>query len=1492
MAIPQLTNMYPFFAGEIDRLRREGHPDEDILRGITEEIGAVKGFGFTDEDLTRTINLAQFEPPRPGVGERFGAGALESLTLGLVPSELPPAVGFGEAIPEVLGGFAGFAPTAVASELLAVRALAPILRGLAPVARGAVRGAGAGAIATGITGGAEAIRTGEFPSEALAGAPTNIALFALANMLPGIRAARQVAQSTGRPFNEVLRQFTTRTPEAVDLGTLEATNMARLALGLEPHPMPEMAPGAARITDTIAGFEPGGESLLPGRFEPTGPGFVGEAPGRGRGFFEAAEPFGPTAEIGMPLAPEIIAKQAVEAVAPRRARGPRVRIAGEEVFPPTEQISIQRAEAEARFGREAAGATNTLERIDRIAGDAGKVIELTPTESAIVKRAVTPRDHLAVSEKVTLNVKPGKPRTPPLKVFMDAMREAIEADPEIRVTRKGEPVETLVVDEAVGPRKRTKTESQVATQLERNLKRVRSVDPLVDTGEQTQIGILVRDTLGFKASKKSARSATHAEIKNLAEFRENRAVLAELARDPEINQAELTQFARQMNALRDKSILPVADKSRLYGDAEQFVAGIRAQTPTARPGVPGAARTAEDIRRIAEARAGMARQRTVRRAEVTPQEVLRAGPEPRVKTRAVSGRDIFEAIKLNDVTRRATGNLIENLIKEAETQGLTVEAVSVPRPGGEIAFRIKGEAFGAHREATFSDVGQALRALRMDKPFEVPWRFEETILRNPKQVTESYLLQREAERVTGKVVRDQNKTMKCLSPCKDFGEVLTEPERIRLREWATKIPELERQLKATEDLTWLNRIKRGWQDISNRPFLPEFMSPSFNLEKFPTGKQLIQRTDTVYRDMGKYIDRRLEKVYGVMTARGRTGGPYPFKRGSLEDYAVGYLVENPEMASSMPKPIQTAAVAMRGAFEDMIREYGLARPGEKIGRIKNYLPHIFDRETLVETLREEIAAIEKGGSPADRARVVQMRDTLTTLEQGGWPVYEAIPTKLRMRFFEERTGRGGYSFSAVKAHDTYLAVLSRKMHLEPLLKEFETRIGELPVEYRALAKEYLRHATQIKESIPDAMDSLANKVREIQFIRTIGFNPTSAARNAFQAVFAMPEVGPKHWTRGFKANFTPEGQALFEASGHGIDVPHIFLNQRNFMNPTWAKVVDYAGFMFNKVERGNRSVTYLGSLSKWFEENGPRVGMTFQDALRSKAVPEAAARFADDLVRKTQFRYGTVDLPLLLRKPIIGTALQFSSFPIKATELMWKWAVREGNTGRLKLMGLIMAGSGVAATGNLFGYPTLADGTASPVNLSEMFDAMLAMGEGDWAKAKSEMSRVLQPGDFTVRFGPTGSLLQRVVELKQDIDEGRDISNVIQRFALREVSPVPAIKLWQSVQQLEAGGSPRDFVSVALGFPTHDAIVRKQYLTLLELGRNEVASNLLNEYRKARGGTLPIDYSTTRRMQATAKSERKEREKELKKETTSETIRRQFPSSVEDALFNLGRSVL
>ena len=732
------------------------------------------------------------------------------------------------------------------------------------------------------------------------------------------------------------------------------------------------------------------------------------------------------------------------------------------------------------------------------------------------------------------------------------------------------------------------------------------------------------------------------------------------------------------------------------------------------------------------------------------------------------------------------------------------------------------------------------------------------------------------------------KPMKCLSPCKPIKgakEMLKQDERAKSRELLNDLEDAGRAAAEQVDETGIIR-NRGKKP--KKPFGAKFWSPSFYMETFKEGLDIIRRVDEQTRRGQIFRNESLNRTFGKankLTGK-RSGGISELNLTKLDSQRVGVVLENPSIASSVEPKIRKAASILRTEFTRLLKEARQLAPNETIGRIKDYLPRLFDREFLRAELQAEIAEFGKLGTPEGVRKAAQSSETLAQLDRIGGLTYEQMPTKLRNRFFERRTGRGGYEFDALKAYDTYLGSTTRKLFMEPILRDAPGLIGKLPDNMKGLAVEYIRDATGLNRGVADSMGRFLAGVREFQFFRTIGLNPATALKNATQQLFTATELGRNAVVSsraGWELSFTNAGKNLFELSGHHLDVPNIFLpgESLNAFQPVWKQAVHVSGYLFNKVETANRRFAYLAGLDSWFRINkGKTQGVTLESVLRNpELLPEGARVFADDLVRKTQFRYGKVDLPLLLRNEAVGTALQFSSFAVKASELMWKWAAREGTAGKMKLVAFLGAAGTIQVAAGLVGFPTLGDGTASPLSVPEMIEFLGSVTEGDWDRAKAAAFNTLDFDPLSIGFGPAVSGALEAGEVIRKAKEGLPVGEAIKRFGFNELAPVALNRIFLASEQLEAGGPPGAFVSVLLGVPSANAILRKQAKRLVEQGKTQELRDFISAIREAHGG-VPKDFlsgSFKRKARRELRTEQRRKKRERRGESdVQKQIRKRF----------------
>jgi hypothetical protein len=120
-------------------------------------------------------------------------------------------------------------------------------------------------------------------------------------------------------------------------------------------------------------------------------------------------------------------------------------------------------------------------------------------------------------------------------------------------------------------------------------------------------------------------------------------------------------------------------------------------------------------------------------------------------------------------------------------------------------------------------------------------------------------------------------------------------------------------------------------------------------------------------------------------------------------------------------------------------------------KIKDYLPHIFDRRDLAAELAAEIKIT------TDPAKLTKLQASLHDVQGGRMLLFEQLPDKVKMRFFSPRKGKEGFSLDAFEAYNTYLQGITRKMFDEPVVRHIKSVFPQISAEYQPFMSEFTRN---------------------------------------------------------------------------------------------------------------------------------------------------------------------------------------------------------------------------------------------------------------------------------------------------------------------------------------------------------------------------------------------------------------------------------------------------
>ncbi len=486
-------------------------------------------------------------------------------------------------------------------------------------------------------------------------------------------------------------------------------------------------------------------------------------------------------------------------------------------------------------------------------------------------------------------------------------------------------------------------------------------------------------------------------------------------------------------------------------------------------------------------------------------------------------------------------------------------------------------------------------------------------------------------------------------------------------------------------------------------------------------------------------------------------------------------------------------------------------------KVKDYLPHIFDQDELIGQFKNEAARIrksletatDKGAITQYKTRLKELNEAITNLQGGKMVTYEALPTNVKMRFFETRKGKAGYSFDSVKAFQTYLNSVARKIYDEPAVRKVAELHKDLDPSLKAYNKWYIRRYMGYDKS---KLDNLAGSISSFEWMRTLGLNPRSAITNLTQRVNTVAEIGLKHSLKGEKMAFTKEGTRLFNETGIAKEVPQVLLEGPVPEGMEKARAI--VGFMFNKMELGNRKHAFLSAYSK------------FKDAGMGE---KEAIRFAINKVHKTQFRYGSVGMPKALTTPAGRVAGQFWSYPIKQCELLARWAKEDPG----KLVKYLAMAEGGNMTLKEFADIDLSNALGIGLNYGEAIKALQDIPKNDWRAFWRHARLTVSSGGGLLPsgFGPAVSGAGKVAAA---IKEGKGWNQFV-----KEITPVQAKRFSQGFKALKNRKETLYPIYTDKGYISH--YVTKKELVMRSFGPRPATetkgykkwreSNLLEEER-------------------------------------------------------------
>lgn len=472
---------------------------------------------------------------------------------------------------------------------------------------------------------------------------------------------------------------------------------------------------------------------------------------------------------------------------------------------------------------------------------------------------------------------------------------------------------------------------------------------------------------------------------------------------------------------------------------------------------------------------------------------------------------------------------------------------------------------------------------------------------------------------------------------------------------------------------------------------------------------------------------------------------------------------SPELREVYERASQEARDFLHNDFTKNLPEGEKAAYDILSRKLTDYLPHLFDKSELKLMFEQDIAKLQKklekttkkGLVTKYKNQIAELEKALSGLEGGKWISFRDLPRDVFFRFFQERKGAKGYSFDAVKAFESYVYGIARKIYDEPALRKSYEVYEKVSPELKPYTKELVNHYMGYEPR--SRFNNFARFVTTFEWIRTLGLNPRSALVNLTQRLNTAVWVGEKYAAQaqammlGSK-EMRAKADEIFEKSGVGMEIPQVLMEGP--VAPSLQGLRSITGVFFDAVERGNRQHALLSGYLK-----AKAKGMS----------EEAAIKEGIKIVHKTQFRYGKLGMAKWSRNPGGKLALQFLSYPVKQAQFLYDLYKKD----RLAFLRFAAYAIGGNMTLQELLDTDMSNAIGFGITFGEALKAIQFAAEGDTRGAIRHAGQAFTPGGGLLPSGP-GPAVASAIAIGKASTQGKGLEQLV-----KEVTPI----MWSRAKQ-------------------------------------------------------------------------------------------------------------
>lgn len=426
---------------------------------------------------------------------------------------------------------------------------------------------------------------------------------------------------------------------------------------------------------------------------------------------------------------------------------------------------------------------------------------------------------------------------------------------------------------------------------------------------------------------------------------------------------------------------------------------------------------------------------------------------------------------------------------------------------------------------------------------------------------------------------------------------------------------------------------------------------------------------------------------------------------------------------------QKVADEVRSYLKDWAKKLGL--PEDK--QISHYITHIFEEDFIKKEFDPDIANLIK----------------------------DRVPGSVYDPFLEQRLGQMGYIEDTWRALDAYVKRATRKFHMDPALAKVKFKSEGLEQSQFDYVKNYVERINLRPTKVDNLIDNtikqmvgykfgqrpvarLSRKARQAIYRGTLGLNVGSALKNLSQGANTYAKLGERWTLHGYVSLLKNIKNPELERVGV-LKQDMIQDRVMSASRQTMQKVDEGLFKFFETAERISRGAAYFGAKAKYLHDH-------------KNATEEEAIEYAKNIVRDTQFTFGSVDTPVAMQSDIAKLLTQFQSYTLKQGEFLGEMVKAKDIAGLARYS--IASIAVVHTIGQLYGMelkdiiPSVRIGL--PPTISAPVEAGKAvLGVPDkFGNVPSPEQRVKNFGKSLIPLVPGGVQIKKTYEGLKDTSQG------------------------------------------------------------------------------------------------------------------------------------------